>query len=48
MMNASTVAQHLGLSRRAVYDLADRGILPCYRLCAFNVGCGGPQLWSEA
>lgn len=32
MLNASTVAQQLGISRRAVYDLADRGILPCYRL----------------
>ncbi|MEY5099605.1 MAG: Burkholderia phage Mica [Pseudomonadota bacterium] len=32
MLPAATVAQQLGLSRRAVYDLADRGILPCYRL----------------
>lgn len=32
MMNAATVAQQLGISRRAVYDLADRGILPELRL----------------
>lgn len=38
MMNAATVAQQLGISRRAVYDLADRGILPCYRLVAWRAG----------
>ena len=34
MLKAPAVAAMLGLSARAVYDLADRGILTCYRLGA--------------
>ena len=32
MLTAQQVADALGLSRRAVYDLADAGLLPCYRM----------------
>ena len=34
MLKAPEVAAMLGLSARAVYDLADRGMLACYRLGA--------------
>jgi excisionase family DNA binding protein len=36
MLNAAAVALQLGISRRAVYDLAKRGHLACHRL-----GVGG-------
>lgn len=39
MLTAAAVATMLGLSARAVYDLADSGRLPCYRL-----GAGGGAL----
>ena len=34
MITAAAVATLLGISPRAVYDLADRGMLACYRLGA--------------
>lgn len=34
LLNASEVADQLGISTRAVYDLANSGTLPCYRVGA--------------
>lgn len=44
MLKAPEVAAMLGLKARTVYELADRGILPCYRLIACTAlltACGG-------
>lgn len=51
MLKAPAVAAMLGLSARAVYDLADRGILPCYRLGAgagYGVGSSAKRPASVA
>lgn len=44
MLKAPEVATMLGLSARAVYDLADSGMLACYRL---GVGRGAVRFASE-